>query len=155
MPCIVLLLLKLGLSPLCSSSTSSGNSLPSKEAITHLNPGLDVDKQVGKKWDKGEVTAPEQDEGQPHWPEQWESHEEDKMGRSWGLAHQTKQSKYRGVPLRACLGCHLLLLRHRLFPYESAYISRGPYQGVWGVWGGWVRGVTNPQLISMQNCMRM
>lgn len=71
-------------------------SEPSEEAITYLSHGLDGDKQVGKKWDKGEVTALGKDEGQPDWPEQWELYEEDKMGRSWGPACQTEAPKYGG-----------------------------------------------------------
>lgn len=70
---------------------------------------------MGKKWDKGEVTALGKDEGQPDWPEPWELHEEDKMGRIWGPACQTEASKYGG-PLRACPHCQVLLLGHGLFP---------------------------------------
>ena len=41
-----------------------------------MNCGLDVDKWVGKQWDKGEVTAKGRDKGQPDWPEQWVPQEE-------------------------------------------------------------------------------
>ena len=57
---------KTGASPLLKlPALREPSSDHSEEVITYLNCGLDVDKWVGKQWDKGEVTPKGRDKDQP------------------------------------------------------------------------------------------
>lgn len=80
-----------------------------------MNCGLDVDKWVGKQWDKGEATAKERDKGHPDWPEQWVLQEERYSEKVVGA--ELGSSGLRDW--RASLARHLLLWGQGWFPEES------------------------------------